>query len=48
MAQFTLNATRLDPYRNVKFRVRNNNADVLGVSRACPSRRNRDRAGFVE
>jgi len=33
MAQFTVNATRFDPYQNFKFRVRYNNADILGVSK---------------
>ncbi|MGH8904995.1 MAG: phage tail protein [Egibacteraceae bacterium] len=33
MAQFTVNATRLDPYKNFKFRVKWDNRYVAGVSK---------------
>ncbi|MBZ4415585.1 phage tail protein [Myxococcus sp. RHSTA-1-4] len=33
MAQFTVNAVRLDPYKNFKFRVRWDGRDVAGVSK---------------
>jgi phage tail-like protein len=33
MAQFTVNGTRLDPYKNFKFRVRWENRYVAGVSK---------------
>jgi phage tail-like protein len=33
MAQFTVNATRLDPYKNFKFRVRWDGRYVAGVSK---------------
>jgi len=33
MAQFTVNATRIDPYKNFKFRVKWDGAYVAGVSK---------------
>ena len=33
MAEFTVNAGRLDPYKNFKFRVRWDNRYVAGVSK---------------
>ena len=33
MAQFSVNATRLDPYKNFKFRVKWDNHYVAGVSK---------------
>lgn len=39
MAQFTVNADRLDPYKNFKFRVRWDGKVVAGVSKVGPLRR---------
>jgi phage tail-like protein len=39
MAQFTVNATRLDPYKNFKFRVKWNNRYVAGISKVSTLKR---------
>jgi phage tail-like protein len=39
MAQFTVNPTRFDPYKNYKFRVRWNGAYVAGVSKVTALKR---------
>jgi phage tail-like protein len=39
MAQFTVNPTRLDPYKNFKFRVKWNNRYVAGVSKVSALKR---------
>ncbi|HEY6796380.1 MAG TPA: phage tail protein [Kineosporiaceae bacterium] len=39
MAQFTVNATRLDPYKNFKFRVKWDNRYVAGISKVSALRR---------
>ena len=39
MAQFTVNAGRLDPYKNFKFRVKWDGRYVAGVSKVGPLRR---------
>ena len=39
MPQFTVNATRVDPYKNFKFRVKWDNADVAGVSKVSALKR---------
>jgi phage tail-like protein len=39
VAQFTANATRLDPYKNFKFRVKWDGRYVAGVSKVSPLKR---------
>jgi phage tail-like protein len=39
VAQFTVNATRLDPYKNFKFRVKWDGRYVAGVSKVSPLKR---------
>ncbi|WP_329280401.1 phage tail protein [Streptomyces sp. NBC_01451] len=39
MAQFTVNGTRLDPYKNFKFRVKWDNRYVAGVSKVSALKR---------
>jgi phage tail-like protein len=39
MAQFTVNAERLDPYKNFKFRVKWDGRDVAGVSKISALKR---------
>jgi phage tail-like protein len=39
MAQFTVNATRFDPYKNFKFKVKYNGHYVCGVSKMSPLKR---------
>ena len=39
MAQFTVNATRVDPYKNFKFRVKWDGAYVAGVSKVSALKR---------
>ena len=39
MAEFTVNATRIDPYKNFKFRVKVDNAYVAGVSKVSALKR---------
>jgi phage tail-like protein len=39
VAEFTVNPTRFDPYKNFKFRVKWDGAYVAGVSRVSPLRR---------
>jgi phage tail-like protein len=39
VAQFTVNATRLDPYKNFKFRVKWDGRYVAGVSKVGPLKR---------
>jgi phage tail-like protein len=39
MAQFSVNPTRLDPYKNFKFRVKWDGRYVAGVSKVSPLRR---------
>ena len=39
MAQFSANATRLDPYKNFKFRVKFDNQYVAGVSKVSMLKR---------
>jgi phage tail-like protein len=39
MAEFTVNATRFDPYKNFKFRVKWDGRYVLGVSKISPLKR---------
>ena len=39
MAEFTVNATRLDPYKNFKFRVKWDGAYVAGVSKVSALKR---------
>ncbi len=39
MAQFTVNATRLDPYKNFKFRIKWDGAYVAGVSKVSVLKR---------
>jgi phage tail-like protein len=38
-APFTVNATRLDPYKNYRFRVKWNNAYVAGISKVSALKR---------
>jgi phage tail-like protein len=42
MAQFTVNASRLDPYKNFKFRVRWDGRTVAGVSKVSALKRTTD------
>ena len=42
MAQFTVNAARLDPYKGFKFRVKWDNRYVAGVDSISPLRRRTD------
>jgi phage tail-like protein len=42
MPEFTVDATRLDPYKNFKFRVKWENRYVAGISRVSPLRRSTD------
>jgi phage tail-like protein len=39
MAEFTVNAKRVDPYKNFKFRVKWDNAYVAGISKVSPLKR---------
>lgn len=39
MAEFTVNATRVDPYKNFKFRVKWDGAYVAGISKVSPLKR---------
>lgn len=39
MAQFTTNASRLDPYKNFKFRVKWDGKYVAGISKVSPLKR---------
>ena len=39
MAQFTTNASRLDPYKNFKFRVKWDGRYVAGISKVSPLKR---------
>jgi phage tail-like protein len=39
VAQFTANATRLDPYKNFKFRVKWDTKYVAGISKVSPLKR---------
>src|SRR5262245_32950106 len=39
MAQFTINTTRLDPYKNFKFRVKWDNQVIAGVSKVSGLKR---------
>jgi len=39
MAQFTVNATRFDPYKNFKFRVKWDGKYVAGISKCSPLKR---------
>lgn len=39
MAQFTVNATRFDPYKNFKFRVKWDNEYVAGISKVSALKR---------
>ncbi|MGW8375348.1 phage tail protein [Streptomyces sp. ODS28] len=39
MAQFTVNATRVDPYKNFKFRVMWDSHYVAGISKVSPLKR---------
>jgi phage tail-like protein len=39
MAQFTVNPTRFDPYKNFKFRVKWDGRAVAGISKISPLRR---------
>jgi phage tail-like protein len=39
MAEFTVNTTRFDPYKNFRFRVRWDNKDVAGVSKVTGLKR---------
>jgi phage tail-like protein len=39
MAEFTVNATRFDPYKNFKFRVKWDGKYVAGVSKVSPLKR---------
>jgi len=42
MAQFSVNATRLDPYKNFKFRVKWDNRYVAGISKVSALKRTTD------
>ncbi len=42
MAEFTVNPTRLDPYKNFKFRVKWDNTYVAGVSKVSALKRSTD------
>src|SRR5687767_12305650 len=42
MPEFTVNATRFDPYKNFKFRVKWDGRYVAGVSHVSPLRRTTD------
>src|SRR5437879_4410202 len=42
MAEFSVNPTRFDPYKNFKFRVRWDGRYVAGVSKVSPLRRTTD------
>ena len=42
MPQFTVNANRLDPYKNFKFKVKWDNHYVAGISHVSPLRRTTD------
>jgi phage tail-like protein len=39
MPEFTVNATRVDPYKNFKFRVKWDNHYVAGISKVSPLKR---------
>ena len=39
MAEFTVNAKRVDPYKNFKFRVKWDNVYVAGISKVSPLKR---------
>jgi phage tail-like protein len=39
MAQFTVNASRFDPYKNFKFRIKWDGAYVAGISKVSPLKR---------
>ena len=39
MPQFTVNATRVDPYKNFKFKVKWDGAYVAGISKVSPLKR---------
>lgn len=39
MAQFTVNATRFDPYKNFKFRIKCDNRYVAGISKVSALKR---------
>ena len=42
MPEFTVDASRFDPYKNFKFRVKWENRYVAGISRVSPLRRSTD------
>ena len=42
MAQFTVNATRFDPYKNFRFRVKWDGRYVAGISKVGPLKRSTD------
>ena len=44
MAQFTVNSTRFDPYKNFKFKVNWDGQYVAGVSK-CSALKRDDRSG---
>jgi len=48
MAQFTVNPTRFDPYKNFKFRVKWDGRYVLGVSKASSLKRTTEVVKFRE
>jgi phage tail-like protein len=48
MPQFTVNANRIDPYRNFKFQVRWNNRIVAGVSKVSALKRSTELASHRE
>ena len=48
MAQFTVNATRFDPYKNFKFRVKWDGRYVAGVSKVSALKRSTEMVEFRE
>jgi phage tail-like protein len=48
MAQFTVNATRFDPYKNFRFRVKWDGRYVAGVSKVGPLKRSTDVVEYRE
>lgn len=48
MAEFTVNPTRFDPYKNMKFRIKWDGKYIPGVSKISPLRRTTEVVEFRE
>src|ERR1700691_1723869 len=48
MAEFTVNSTRFDPYKNFKFRLKWDGRYVAGVSKVSPLKRTTDVVTYRE